>query len=424
MGEKYNESTGYRLNPVSKRWERVNKDDGHGSKVGGSAKDIMSDYASGGADYTAEEAERFIDSVFYELYQEIEDGHYIDWMDPEILETYGEDSPFTGWEDPKTGVYIEHHFVEAVDMFSEERDPISEKEARMLLESDNIIARMLGAYLIPDNNDEESSDALRFLAQKAADDADEINSLKVDYFNALEVERPLARAGYEQERYSNSSYSSLRALVAENGNFSEKLHKDKSAEVRAAVGRSGKCSDVLRKDNNPEVRAAVAQSGNFLDDLSDDPDPIVRKAVADTGYNFYKMVNDPDESVREQAEFAYSRDIFRERLNIIEGLEGDERSLASTKFDREYARSHTLSKKQLDALASNRFTEMIAASHIPDNDGSGQYDDIANKIASDYRDSEAQFELIKKGYALEKLSKSKVHKVRNAAEGEKKRRGM
>ena len=67
---------------------------------------------------------------------------------------------------------------------------------------------------------------------------------------------------------------------------------------------------------------------------------------------------------------------------------------------------------------------MIAASYIPDNNGSGQFDDIVNKIASDYRDSEAQFELIRKGYALEKLSKSEVHKVRNAAEEEKKRRGM
>lgn len=424
MGEKYNESTGYRLNPVSKRWERVNKDDGHGSKVGGSAKDIMSDYAAGGADYTAEEAERFIDSVFYELDTEIEDGHYMDWMDPEILETYGEDSPFYGWEDPETGVYIEQHFVEAVERFSEDRDPISEKEARMLLESDNIVARMLGAYLIPENNDEESSDALRFLAQKAADDADEMNSLKVDYFNQLEVEWPLARAGYEQERYSKSSHNSLRALVAENGNFSEKLHKDESAEVRAAVGRSGKYSDVLRKDDDPEVRAAVAKSGNFRDELSSDPDPIVRKAVADTGYDFHKMVNDPDESVREKASFAYSRDIFRERLDAIKGFEGDERRSASIKFDKEYAKSHALSEQQLDALASNRSTEMIAASYIPDNNGSGQFDDIVNKIASDYRDSEAQFELIRKGYALEKLSKSEVHKVRNAAEEEKKRRGM
>lgn len=423
MGEKYNESTGYRLNPVSKRWERVNKDDGYGSKVGGSAQDIMSDYAAGGADYTAEEAERFIDSTFYELDQEIEDGHYMDWMDPEILETYGEDSPFYGWEDPETGVYTEHHFVEAVERFSEDRDPVSEKEARMLLESDNIVARMLGAYLIPDNNDEESSDALRFLAQKAADDA-EGETLKVDYFDQLEVEWPLARAGYEQERYSNSNYSSLRALVAENGNYTEKLHKDKSSEVRAAVGRSGKYSDVLRKDDDPEVRAAVAKSGKFLDELSNDPDPIVRKAVADTGYDFQKMVNDPDESVRQQAKFAYSRDIFREKLNAIKDLSGKERYLADINFDKEYARTHTFDEQQFDALVSSRSTNLIAAAYIPDNDGSGRYDDIANKIASKYRDSEDQFELIRKGYALEELSESNWSTVRRAAEEEKKRRGL
>lgn len=424
MGEKYNESTGYRLNPVSKRWERVNKDDGHGPKVGGSAQDIMSDYAAGGADYTAKEAERFIDNVFYALDTKLENENYEDWVDPEVLEIYGEDSPYYGWEDPETGMYVEYHFIQAVERFSEDRDPVSEKEARMLLQSDNIVARMLGAYLIPDNNDEESSDALRFLAQKAADDADVMSPSDVDYFNQLEVEWPLARAGYEQERYSNSNYSSLRALVAENGNYTEKLHKDKSAEVRAAVAKSGKYSDVLRKDDDPEVRSAVAKSGKFLDELSNDPDPKVRKAVADTGYDFHKMVNDPDESVREQARSAYSRDIFRERLNAIKGLEGDERRFASTKFDKEYAKSHTFSEQQLNALALNRSTELIAASHIPDNDGSGQYDDIANKIASDYRNSKAQFELIRKGYALEKLSKSKVHKVRNAAEEEKKRRGL
>lgn len=424
MGEKYNESTGYRLNPVSKRWERINKDDGHGSKVGGSAKDIMSDYAAGGADYTAEEAERFIDSVFYELDTEIEDGHYMDWMDPEILETYGEDSPFYGWEDPETGVYIEHHFVEAVERFSEDRDPISEKEARMLLESDNIVARMLGAYLIPENNDEESSDALRFLAQKAADDADEKNSLKVDYFNQLEVEWPLARAGYEQERYSKSSHDSLRALVAENGNFTEELHKDESAYVRAAVGRSGKYSDVLRKDDDPEVRSAVAKSGKFLEELSDDPDPTVRRSVADTGYNFHKMINDPDERVSRQADIAYSRNIFWEKLDAIEGLEGDERRSADIEFDKEYAKTHTFDEDQLNALALSRSENLIAASYIPGNDGSGRYDDIVNKIASRYDSSETQFELIRKGYALEKLSKSEVYEVRRAAEEEKKRRGL
>ena len=144
MGEKYNESTGYRLNPVSKRWEKVNKDDGHGSKTGGSAKDAMSDYATGGKDYTAEEAERFIDSVFYDLDEEIESGIHDDLVDTEIMIECGENSPFYDWEYPETGIYEEPYFDEAVASFCRDRGPVSEKEKRMLLESNNIVARIIG----------------------------------------------------------------------------------------------------------------------------------------------------------------------------------------------------------------------------------------------------------------------------------------
>lgn len=156
MGEKYNESTGYRLNPVSKRWEKVNKDDRHGSKVGGSAKDAMSDYAAGGKDYTAEEAERFIDSVFYDLDEEIRSGRYDDFVDPDARETYGEDLVFYDWEFPETGIYEEPYFDEVVESFCKERGPVSDKESRMLLESDNIIARMIGEHLAVDGHDGES----------------------------------------------------------------------------------------------------------------------------------------------------------------------------------------------------------------------------------------------------------------------------
>lgn len=144
MGEKYNESTGYRLNPMSKRWEKVNKDDGHGSKTGGSAKDAMSDYATGGKDYTAEEAERFIDSVFYDLNEEIESGIHDDLVDTEIMIDYGDNSPFYDWEYPETGIYEQPYFDEAVASFCRDRGPVSEKEKRMLLESDNIVARIIG----------------------------------------------------------------------------------------------------------------------------------------------------------------------------------------------------------------------------------------------------------------------------------------
>ena len=117
----------------------------------------MSDYAVGGKDYTAEEAERFIDSMFYDLDEEIESGRYDDLVDPDVRATYGDNSPFYDWEYPETGVYEEPFFDEVVESFCKERGPVSDKESRMLLESDNIIARMIGEQFAVDSHDAESS---------------------------------------------------------------------------------------------------------------------------------------------------------------------------------------------------------------------------------------------------------------------------
>lgn len=67
MGDKYNESTGYRLNPVSKRWEKINTDRGvHPSAAHATASAINQDMNIAQdpyKDYSTEELQDFLTSV-------------------------------------------------------------------------------------------------------------------------------------------------------------------------------------------------------------------------------------------------------------------------------------------------------------------------------------------------------------------------